>query len=109
MAKRQINNKIVKMIQDYIKVLITEGIAVDQAIVFGSYAKGTAKSYSDIDLAVISKDFGKDPIEEMMDLGKISAVNNSLIEAIPLNPKDLNERYSTLISEIKTHGQTIPF
>lgn len=109
MAKKQINNKVIKMIQDYIKILISEGIVVDQAIVFGSYAKGTAKSYSDIDLAVISKNFGQDPIEEMMNLGKISAKNNSFIEAIPLNPRDLNDRWNTLISEIKTHGQVIAF
>lgn len=35
---------------------ITRAINVDQIILFGSYAKGTAHEYSDIDLAVVSSE-----------------------------------------------------
>jgi predicted nucleotidyltransferase len=34
---------------------------VDQAILFGSHARGTADEWSDVDLAVISPDFGRMP------------------------------------------------
>ncbi len=37
--------------------LIKKDIAVDQVYLFGSYAKGTQSEYSDIDLAIVSKDF----------------------------------------------------
>jgi len=39
---------------------------------FGSYAKGSAGKDSDIDIAIISPDFGKDYIEEAVILKEIS-------------------------------------
>ena len=38
---------------------LTKTITVDDLIVFGSYAKGTATPESDVDVVVVSKDFAK--------------------------------------------------
>jgi hypothetical protein len=38
---------------------------VDKVILFGSYAYGTPRRESDIDLAVIAPDFNKNPLEEL--------------------------------------------
>jgi len=53
------------IIKKYIKALMQDGIKVEKVILYGSYAENRAKPDSDIDLCIISKDFGKDIIEEM--------------------------------------------
>ncbi|MBC7084296.1 MAG: nucleotidyltransferase domain-containing protein, partial [Firmicutes bacterium] len=47
-------------------------VPVEKAILFGSYAAGQATPDSDIDIAVISPDFGKDYVEEAVMLKRIS-------------------------------------
>nr|WP_255419877.1 nucleotidyltransferase domain-containing protein [Moorella sp. Hama-1] len=47
-------------------------IRVDRAILFGSYASGKAREDSDIDVAIISPDLGRDRIEEMVVLKKLA-------------------------------------
>jgi predicted nucleotidyltransferase len=37
--------------------MIKKDISVEQVYLFGSYAKGNVKEYSDIDLAIVSNDF----------------------------------------------------
>jgi len=57
-------NQIIRTIKKFIRALKHEGISVDKVILYGSYAKGKARTDSDIDVAVVSKDFGKDRVEE---------------------------------------------
>ena len=42
----------------FIKELSKQGYLVNQAYLFGSYAKGNPKSYSDIDVCVVSPKLG---------------------------------------------------
>ena len=44
------------IIHSFINAIKNE-IRIDGVYLFGSYAKGTAAKYSDIDLAIVSKDF----------------------------------------------------
>jgi predicted nucleotidyltransferase len=37
--------------------IIKQDIKIDEVYLFGSYAKGTSNEYSDIDIAIVSKDF----------------------------------------------------
>jgi len=68
MAKREI----VKKVKEYIKLLKSNNIKVDKVYLFGSHASNKAKETSDIDIAIISPDFGKDYMEEMRLLMKIA-------------------------------------
>jgi uncharacterized protein len=54
-------------------------------VLFGSYAQGTARDYRDIDLAVFSDDFGKDPFMEMKGLLKLRRQVNPDIEPLPFS------------------------
>ena len=71
---------------------------------YGSYARGKARSDSDIDVAVISKNFGKDRVEEEMTLpvkGKI----DPRLEPIPISSESYqNNTWVPLIYEIKEKG-----
>lgn len=55
MAKKRINKKIEKIISDYLTRLESDNISIDRVFVFGSQVKGRARSDSDIDLAIVSK------------------------------------------------------
>ncbi len=65
MVKKTINKNIINVVKKFRTVVETAGIPVEKMILFGSYAKGTAHSDSDIDIAVVSKKFGYDDIDEM--------------------------------------------
>jgi predicted nucleotidyltransferase len=60
------------IISKYINALKSRNIRVEKAILFGSYAKGNEGKDSDIDIAIISPDFGHDYLEEAVLLKEIS-------------------------------------
>lgn len=60
MAKQlSLEKKELNLINKYVDLLKKKGIKVSQVILFGSHAKGNAKPDSDIDIAVISPEFGQ--------------------------------------------------
>ena len=60
------------IVSKYINALKSRNIRVEKAILFGSYAKGNEGKDSDIDIAIISPDFGHDYLEEAVMLKEIS-------------------------------------
>lgn len=92
----------------FINIVKNEGITVKKAFLFGSWAKGTADENSDIDICVISPEFGIDYTDEMAKLLTIAQKVDSRIESIPFNQKDILDPYSSLASEIRTTGVEIP-
>jgi predicted nucleotidyltransferase len=105
MAKQiSLEKKELNLINKYISLLKQKGIKVSQVILFGSHAKGKAKPDSDIDIAVISSQFGRNNLKEMMLLRKLALEIDSHIEPLPFTPQDLEDRYSTLSQEIKKYG-----
>jgi predicted nucleotidyltransferase len=108
MAKRiSIKKKDLGSINRYIDLLKQEGIDVSKVILFGSYAKGTAKPESDIDIAIVSSQFGKNNLKEMMLLRRLALKIDSHIEPLPFSPREINDRYSTLAQEILKYGISI--
>jgi len=88
----------------FVQLLKQQGISVSRVILFGSYAKGKNNPDSDIDVAIISTQFGQDIAEEMMLLRKIALKVDSHIEPVPLCPEDLDDPFSTLSEEIRRYG-----
>jgi predicted nucleotidyltransferase len=97
----------INSIKKYIALLKKKRINVSKVILFGSHAKGLAKPDSDIDIAVISSQFGRDSFKEMTFLRKVALEIDSHIEPLPFSPQDLDNRYSTLAQEIKKYGVPI--
>ncbi|OGZ72204.1 MAG: hypothetical protein A2908_02350 [Candidatus Staskawiczbacteria bacterium RIFCSPLOWO2_01_FULL_38_12b] len=104
MVKKKLPKSIIKTVNEFKKSLQASGVDVDFFIVFGSYAKGVARSDSDIDVGVVSKMFGKDDVVEMQELFKKSLRVNAFIEPYPINPKDLKDIYNPIIQEILNTG-----
>lgn len=101
----QIKNTAIK----FARAIINQGIPVTKLIIFGSYAKGKAKGYSDIDLAIVSSKFGKDPIGELQFLLKQSRNVDDRIEPIPVSLEEYQYDVSPFILEVKRSGKEIAF
>lgn len=101
----------IKMIvEDYVLTLEKKGIHVEKAILFGSYAKGTAHDGSDIDLAIISADLNKFPFPERLSfLSKATLHINAPLEVLGYTPEEIRakEGQSILWDEVNTSGKVI--
>lgn len=101
------NEQVNKEIEAFVRVLQRRGIQISKIILFGSYARGTADEASDIDLAVLSNNFGRDSIEEAMILSKLSWQVSDRIEAVPLTQKEISQKYHPFIGEIQKYGKVV--
>jgi len=105
MANRKVvNSEIKDIVQKYVEHLKSEGIDVVEAILFGSYVHGVPKPWSDIDLCVVSPQFGKDGFEESLRLSKMKYDVDWRIEPHPYSPEGLKEKYDPLADQIRKHG-----
>jgi predicted nucleotidyltransferase len=85
------DRKIKKTVKIYLEQLENIGIHVQQAILFGSYANGKNNEWSDIDLAIVSKDFIGNRFEDRNRMRKVTLKVNSDISPMPYRPEDFNE------------------
>lgn len=100
-------NNVAKIVSDYVKEVKKSGIPVKKAYLFGSYAKKTANKFSDIDICIISSKFGDDYFEDSLKLKSVANKVDYRIEPVPFAIDDMNDKYSTLASEIKKHGVSV--
>ena len=85
------DRKIEKTVKSYLEQLERIGIHVQQAFLFGSYASGKHDKWSDIDLAIVSKDFIGNRFEDRNKIRKITLQVNSDISPMPYRPEDFND------------------
>ena len=81
-------------------------IRAECIVLFGSHSQGQAHSQSDIDLAVISRDFGRDRFWEGSLLNRLAVKIQPDIEAIPIGLNEFlePEPLSPVLHEIKSKG-----
>jgi len=91
-------------VHEYVSVLREQNITYSRIIVFGSHAKGTALDKSDIDLCVVSEDFGKDYHNETVRLIGATDYINVPMDVVAYNSIDLADKYDPLASEIRRVG-----
>jgi len=94
---------VIEAIRRYLRVLEEQGIHVDDAILFGSFAKGTAKNESDIDVALISKAFSGNRFDDRRRIVPLRRAIDGRIEPMPFRPEHFAEG-GNLVDEIKRDG-----
>lgn len=84
-------------------------MVVDKLILYGSYAKGSARPFSDIDIAVISPSFqGKNRMDIQAELARIFTNYLAIVEAVGYSSKEyLSAQPETLLGEIKRNGKVL--
>lgn len=98
-------NKLIKQTIEHLQKKIT----VQQAILFGSHARGEADEWSDVDLAVISPEFARMSHAKRMDLlVELSLAIDPSVEVRPYTPSDLKEaRPSNFLGHILAEGKVV--
>jgi len=91
--------------------LKNRNLTLDKVILFGSYVKGNYAKDSDVDIAIISRDFnGRDIFQraEMLKGLKWSLIAKFMIpfDIVPMSLKEWQEG-SSLVVEFVREGQTI--
>jgi predicted nucleotidyltransferase len=82
------------------------GVRVDGVILFGSHALGTATDESDIDLAILSRDFGKDHFQDGVLVNIHAHRAHPMAEAVPVALREWFDpnSVSPILHEIKRYG-----
>lgn len=99
-----------KNIQDQVTAFAAEvkKIAPDaKVILFGSQAGGTASPRSDIDVCVVTRQFGNDYHGGTVTLLSLAHQFPIPMDVIPYTPSDFNNKYDPLAKEIRTQGTVV--
>lgn len=106
MAKVAAAVAVMDIVKRFLSRLDEEGIHVESAYLFGSYAKGAENKWSDIDIAIVSSEITGDGIEDIIRLVKIASKIDTRIEPVPFNPDGFVDE-DPLVWEIKKEGMLI--
>ena len=110
MVKTKLSQKeLKKIINDVVHDLEAHKIRVHQIILYGSYAHGSPKEFSDVDIAVVSPSFTrKSTLKIQEDLAKVMSRYVSIVEPIGYSPEEFNKADKTsFLGEIKRTGKVI--
>lgn len=102
MAQRDVDVSIVDIVKRYV-VEISKEFDIQGVYLFGSFAKGTNKEDSDIDVAVVLKS-DVNSFDIMVDLMMLTQNVDLRIEPHPIKVKDFEEISNPFIYEIIETG-----
>jgi predicted nucleotidyltransferase len=99
----QVSDKIITLIKQFITEASEDNIHISEAVLFGSYARGTQNKESDIDLAVVSEDFEGIRIFDNKKIRKAKLKTSIDLETHPYRPEDFTI-YNPFVREILEYG-----
>ncbi|MCJ7542347.1 MAG: nucleotidyltransferase domain-containing protein [Desulfobacterales bacterium] len=100
-------NRAINKAKALIELLKTNGINIYEAYVFGSAIKDMADEYSDIDIAIVSKDFSGIPYYDVKKVSKYRRAIDLRLEIHPFSLKDINVDPPLFFMNIKDKGVRI--
>ncbi len=94
----------------FARAIKSQGVPVAKLIIFGSYAKGKASSYSDIDLVIISSDLKRfKPIKRLEFLSRATINIDEPLEVLGYTPGEVADKKGKSIfwDEITKSGKIV--
>ena len=98
-----IDKEIIDIVNKYIEIVI-KNYDVIAIILFGSYAKGTQREDSDIDIAVITDDIKTDKFDEEVNLMQLRNGIDYRIEPHIITVADYENDETPFVVEVKNTG-----
>lgn len=98
-----ISDEILEKLKRFLSMVSDSGLHIERAILFGSYAKGTENTWSDIDIALVSKDFTGIGFYDRKRVNPFLIKVDSRIEPHPFKPEDFTED-NPMVREILKQG-----
>ena len=103
-----VKKEIIRNLQKLHKAVEETGIRITKIVLYGSYANGTFNRDSDIDVAIVSPDFGRDRFEEGVKLFEIASKIDPRIEPVPISLNSYKkDTWLPLIYDIREKGVEI--
>jgi len=100
-----VEREIIEKVKEFVKEIKRHRIKVTKVVIYGSSVSGKAHEYSDIDVAIVSPDFGKDRYEEGARLFEIASKIDPLIEPVAISLESYEkDTWIPLIYEIRKNG-----
>jgi predicted nucleotidyltransferase len=99
-------DEVIKLVNDFIQIL-RQRHDIREVYLFGSFAKGMAKEYSDVDLAVVLGSLDNSfapPYDEYFKIFHEAQKYNSLLEVVCFNREEFDRDGGTLVRQIKREG-----
>lgn len=107
MAERKNKRLICRVIERYVNELKKRNINVAAAYLFGSYVKGKATEWSDIDVALITKKFVGDSFDFKFLLMKIARDIDIDLEPHPYLEDEFNANNPIALEVMKTGERVV--
>ena len=103
-----VEREIIDKVKVFVKEVKRHRINVKKVILYGSRVSGTVHEYSDIDVAIISPDFGKNSYNEGAKLFEIASLIDPRIEPGAISVRSFeNDTWIPLIYEIRENGMEL--
>ena len=99
------NTIAITAVKNFVNDCLNQGVKINSAWLFGSYAKGNYNEDSDIDIAVVFKDYSN-LIDMQLELMRLRRKIDSRIEPHPFRENEF-ELSNPIVSEILKYGQEI--
>lgn len=97
-------NEYVNKSKVFLELLQSSGIDVTEAYLFGSAVKGISDTESDIDIAIVSKDFQGLPYEDMKKISKYRRKVDLRLEIHPFSLEEIKTDPPHFYLHIKNNG-----
>ncbi|HHT9159341.1 MAG: hypothetical protein A2068_04450 [Ignavibacteria bacterium GWB2_35_6b] len=98
-----VSDEILEKLKRFLSMVSASGLHIERAILFGSYAKGTGSTWSDIDIALVSKDFTGVGFYDRKRINPFLIKVDSRIELHPYRSEDFTEE-NPFVKEILKQG-----
>jgi predicted nucleotidyltransferase len=102
----EIDAVVLKKVKSFLDKIRHNGFHISQAYIFGSYARGHADKWSDIDIAIISPQISNDRFEERIKLTELALSIDERLEPLPFNPGNYSDD-DPFVRQIKTEGVAV--
>ena len=100
-----VTQEIQNIVSKFVTAIALHGVHVEKALLYGSVATGKKTADSDLDVAIVSNDFGKDRFNEGKMLMQLAWRIDPRLHPVPVSADSYsNDTWIPLIHEIRTHG-----
>ena len=101
MVTQEVRNIIIR----FVTAVSASGIRVDKTLLYGSVATGNDTSGSDLDVAIVSSDFGQDRHREGKMLTQLAWRIDTRLHPVPVSADSFRtDTWMPLIHEIRLNG-----
>lgn len=98
------NTDALSLSHKFISRVQREGVVLDHAYLFGSFARGKTWEGSDIDVCLVSSDFQRNLTSQRYKILRSAVELDPRLEPVMYTPREFANKYDSLAAEVKQFG-----